>query len=41
VNHPEIALALQELAAELEAAADHMERKFRKPRAQAGIDEGL
>lgn len=38
VTQPDIVQALQELAAELETATDHMERKFGRPRAQTGVD---
>ena len=39
VTRPEILQALHELAVELEAAADHMARKRRRPSEYAGIDE--
>ena len=39
VTRPEISQALQELASELETAADHMASKSRRPRGRAGIHE--
>lgn len=39
LTRPDIVQALEELAAELEATADHMERKFGKPRVRGGSDK--